>query len=62
MIANDVADHQLRDLETQAFGVMTSPGANDVKDTTTGMHSACCKEFTKCDTMFNIITDIANIL
>lgn len=30
LIANDVADRQLKDLEKQAFGVMTTPGANDV--------------------------------
>ncbi|KAH3833564.1 hypothetical protein DPMN_106875 [Dreissena polymorpha] len=29
LIANDVADRQLRDLEKQAFGVMTTPGPND---------------------------------
>lgn len=30
LIANDIADHQLRDLEKQAFDVMTTPGHDHV--------------------------------
>jgi hypothetical protein len=30
LIANDVADHQLRILEKKAFGVMTTPGDVEV--------------------------------